>query len=61
MPVPMKRISLHGNELCYADVGPAAPIVFVHGLMSSSQTWTAQLDRLADRSSGDRPGPVRPR
>src|SRR6478609_4934957 len=49
MPVPMKRISLHGNDLCYVDNGHGRAIVFVHGLMSSSQTWTAQLERLADR------------
>ena len=49
MPAAMKRISLHGNELCYFDDGAGRPIVFVHGLMSSSQTWTAQLERLADR------------
>src|SRR6478752_4298442 len=45
----MKRITLHGNELAYTDFGTGRPIVFVHGLMSSSRTWTAQLDRLADR------------
>jgi pimeloyl-ACP methyl ester carboxylesterase len=49
MAAPMKRINLHGNELCYTDDGVGRPIVFVHGLMSSSQTWTAQLERLADR------------
>jgi pimeloyl-ACP methyl ester carboxylesterase len=45
----MKRISLHGNELAFLDQGTGRPIVFVHGLMSSSQTWTAQVGRLADR------------
>lgn len=44
----MKRITLHGNELCYADDGAGREIVFVHGLMSSSRTWTSQLERLAD-------------
>ena len=43
----MERIALHGHELCYIDVGAGAPIVFVHGLMSSSSTWSAQIDRLA--------------
>ena len=48
----MKRVPLHGHDLAVTDVGdPAASstIVFVHGLMSSSRTWAAQLDRLADR------------
>src|SRR6476469_9715250 len=43
----MDRITLHGHELCYVDVGSGAPIVFVHGLMSSSSTWSAQIDRHA--------------
>jgi len=45
----MDRVTLHGHELCYLDVGAGAPIVLVHGLMSSSSTWTAQVDRLANR------------
>jgi pimeloyl-ACP methyl ester carboxylesterase len=43
----MERITLHGNELCYLDSGSGTPIVFVHGLMCSSSTWAAQVDRLA--------------
>ena len=49
MTAEMNRITLHGNELRYADIGTGRPIVFVHGLMSSADTWTAQLERLADR------------
>ena len=49
MPVPMKRITLHSHQLCYVDAGDGPPIVFVHGLMSSSGNWAAQVDRLADR------------
>jgi pimeloyl-ACP methyl ester carboxylesterase len=51
VPPPMQRITLHGNELSYVDAGapdsPGSPIVFVHGLMSSSRTWTMQVKRLA--------------
>jgi pimeloyl-ACP methyl ester carboxylesterase len=43
----MERVTLHGDEMCFVDVGSGPPIAFVHGLMSSSSTWTAQLDRLA--------------
>lgn len=46
---PANRVTMHGDELSYTDVGDGSPIVFVHGLMSSSQTWTAQVERLADR------------
>ncbi len=46
-------VILHGHRLAYTDLpaepGPveARPVLFVHGLMSSSGTWTAQLQRLA--------------
>jgi len=45
----MKRITLHGHELCYVDAGEGPPIAFVHGLMSSSSNWAAQVDRLTGR------------
>ena len=48
----MKRVTLHGHDLSYVDVGApmdGSPILFVHGLMCSSRTWTAQVDRLTDR------------
>src|SRR5664279_1571169 len=53
---PLTRATLHGHDLCFADTGAGhdgpsvaagSAILFVHGLMSSSRTWTAQLDRLA--------------
>ena len=53
---PLTRAKLHGHELCFTDTGAGhdgpgvaagSAILFVHGLMSSSRTWTAQLDRLA--------------
>jgi pimeloyl-ACP methyl ester carboxylesterase len=46
----MNSVTLHGHVMSYLDVGSTDkgnPIVFVHGLMSSSATWTAQADRLA--------------
>jgi len=43
------RITLHGDELAYTDLGAGPPVVLVHGLMSSSKTWTAQVERLAGR------------
>jgi len=49
MPAPMKRSVLHGHDMRYTDDGAGPPIVFVHGLMSSSQTWRSQIGRLADR------------
>ena len=61
MPAPCNSVTLHGHELSYLDVGAGPAVVFVHGLMSSSATWTAQLDRLGDRPSGHRARPVRAR
>src|SRR6476620_150170 len=49
MPPAGNRVIMHGNELRYTDVGDGPPIVFVHGLMSSSRTWTSQVERLSDR------------
>jgi pimeloyl-ACP methyl ester carboxylesterase len=60
MPDP-RSMTLHGHRLSYTDSGPdrdsdigappaGATILFVHGLMSSSQTWTEQAARLDGRS-----------
>jgi len=43
------RVTLNGDELSYIDIGTGRPIAFVHGLMSSAQTWTNQAERLAGR------------
>src|SRR5664279_6100699 len=45
----MNRITLHGYDLCYVDVGQGPAVVFVHGLMSSHRTWGTQPGRLARR------------
>jgi len=39
--------TLHGQPLNYLDVGDGPAILFVHGLMSSSETWSSQIDRLS--------------
>lgn len=43
----MTRTTLHGHELSYTDTGDGSAVILIHGLMSSSRTWTGQLDRLA--------------
>lgn len=43
----MTRTTLHGHELNFTDAGDGPPVVLVHGLMSSSRTWTGQVERLA--------------
>ena len=49
MPDSMNRITLHGYDLSYVDVGQGPAVVFVHGLMSSHRTWGTQPERLARR------------
>jgi pimeloyl-ACP methyl ester carboxylesterase len=46
MPAPRKSVTLHGHELSYLDDGDGPAVLFVHGLMSSSETWRDQIDRL---------------
>ena len=41
------KTTLHGHELSYTDTGSGPPVVLVHGMMSSSRTWSGQVDRLA--------------
>jgi pimeloyl-ACP methyl ester carboxylesterase len=45
----MNRITLHGYDLSYVDLGQGPAVVFVHGLMSSHRTWGTQPERLARR------------
>ncbi|MET0865040.1 MAG: alpha/beta fold hydrolase [Nakamurella sp.] len=47
MPAPSKTVLLHGQQLSYLDAGAGPAVLFVHGLMSSSATWTDQFERLA--------------
>jgi pimeloyl-ACP methyl ester carboxylesterase len=46
MPAPSEVVSLHGHELRYLAAGSGPAILFVHGLMSSSGTWSNQIERL---------------
>jgi pimeloyl-ACP methyl ester carboxylesterase len=45
----MTRTILHGHEMNFTDSGNGPSVVLVHGLMSSSRTWSGQVDRLAAR------------
>src|ERR1700712_2447279 len=46
MPALSEVVSLHGHELRYLAAGSGPAILFVHGLMSSSGTWSNQIERL---------------
>lgn len=45
----MGKISVNGTRLHYHISGTGEPLVFVHGLGSSSQDWARQVDAFADR------------
>ena len=39
IPLPKERIDLSGVKLAYTDVGAGEPILFVHGIPTSSYLW----------------------
>ncbi|TJZ79528.1 alpha/beta fold hydrolase [Rhodococcus oryzae] len=43
----LKSLVLHNDVLKYVDVGDGPPIVLVHGLLGSHESWGPQIDKLA--------------
>ncbi|GGC54377.1 alpha/beta fold hydrolase [Hoyosella rhizosphaerae] len=43
----LKEATFHGDVLRYADVGKGTPVILVHGLLGSHQSWGTQIERLA--------------
>ena len=43
------EVELHGQRVTYHRKGEGPPIVLVHGITSSSRTWRAVFDGLAER------------
>lgn len=43
-----KRISVHGLEMAYVEVGAGDPIVFLHGNPTSSYLWRNVIPHVAD-------------
>lgn len=44
----MPEVELHGHRLSYRLEGEGPPVLLVHGITSSSRTWSAVIDGLAD-------------
>lgn len=40
------QLDLHGHRLCYRAAGRGAPVLLVHGLLSSSHTWLPLVEHL---------------
>ena len=50
--VPIERLEsvvLHNDVLKYVDVGDGPPIVLVHGLLGSHESWGPQIEMLASK------------
>ncbi len=52
----MTSVKLHGHDLHYVEAGPRAveagdgePILLVHGMLGSHETWTGVIGELSDR------------
>lgn len=51
-PAHVHRMRIAGNDVAYADIGPAQPtdrkpVVFVHGLSGQWQNWIENIPRIA--------------
>jgi pimeloyl-ACP methyl ester carboxylesterase len=45
----VERVVTAGDRLAYEDRGTGFPVVFIHGLTFSKETWRPIVDRLVDR------------
>jgi len=43
----MPSVTLHGHELHYVEAGSGEPILLVHGMLGSHQTWTGAIEELS--------------
>ncbi|MDJ0362846.1 alpha/beta fold hydrolase [Rhodococcus sp. H29-C3] len=46
---PLNSVELHKDVLRYVDVGDGPPVVLVHGLLGSHESWAGQIERLSER------------
>lgn len=45
--IPVERIAWHGQELCFKRCGEGPPVVLVHGIAGSFETWNKVIPLLA--------------
>ncbi|MDJ0396719.1 alpha/beta fold hydrolase [Rhodococcus sp. G-MC3] len=45
----LDTVELHKDTLRYVDVGDGPPVVLVHGLLGSHESWAGQIERLSDK------------
>jgi pimeloyl-ACP methyl ester carboxylesterase len=51
MSFELLETTLHGHRMAYRMAGSGPPIVLIHGVTSSSETWRAVWSRLAERNT----------
>ncbi|QSE84982.1 alpha/beta fold hydrolase [Rhodococcus koreensis] len=49
-PHKLESVTLHHDVLRFVDVGAGPPVVLVHGLLGSHESWTPQIGRLAKKN-----------
>jgi pimeloyl-ACP methyl ester carboxylesterase len=48
MSFELREITLHGQRVCYREMGEGPALVLIHGITSSSENWSAVASRLAE-------------
>lgn len=48
-PYELDSVELHKDTLRYVDAGDGPPIILVHGLLGSHESWAGQIERLSDK------------
>jgi pimeloyl-ACP methyl ester carboxylesterase len=44
----LRRVQIHGHEVCYRDVGEGPVLLLLHGIAGSSRAWREVMPALAD-------------
>ncbi|WP_072807167.1 alpha/beta fold hydrolase [Rhodococcoides yunnanense] len=45
----LNSVELHKDVLRYVDAGDGPPVVLVHGLLGSHESWSGQIERLSEK------------
>lgn len=48
-PYELESVELHKDVLRYVDKGDGPPVVLVHGLLGSHESWAGQIERLSTK------------
>ncbi|OZF03733.1 MULTISPECIES: alpha/beta fold hydrolase [Nocardiaceae] len=48
-PYELESVEFHRDTLRYVDAGDGPPVVLVHGLLGSHESWAGQIERLSEK------------